>query len=76
MFEGHRHLPKKEGVKKAMSGMTNEQWKRVFSSFADKAPEAFKDCVLPFSISVRNDNGTETTIYEHGGKDDDSESDN
>lgn len=56
-----------------MSGLTNEQWQRIFN---EKAPEAFKDCDLPFSISVRNEDGTEETIYEHEGKKDDSDTDN
>lgn len=59
-----------------MSGLTNEQWKRIFNGVADRAPEIFKDCDLQFSISVRNEDGTEETIYEHEGKKDDSESDN
>lgn len=59
-----------------MSGLTNEQWQLIFKGVAEKAPEAFKDCDLPFSISVRNEDGTETTIYEHEGKTNDSESDN
>lgn len=59
-----------------MSSLSDEQWKRIFSGIADKAPEAFKDCDLPFSISVRDEGGIETTIYEHEGKKDDSESDN
>lgn len=57
-----------------MSGLTNEQWKRIFNGVADRAPEIFKDCDLQFSISVRNEDGTEETIYEHEGKKDDSES--
>lgn len=59
-----------------MSSITDEQWQRIFKGIADKAPEAFKDCDLPFSISVRNEDGTETTIYEHEGKNDDSDADN
>lgn len=59
-----------------MSGLTNEQWQRIFNGVAEKAPEAFKDCDLPFSISVRNEDGTEETIYEHEGKKDDSDTDN
>lgn len=59
-----------------MAGLTDEQWRRIFKGVADKAPGAFKDCDLPFSLSVRNEDGTETTIYEHEGKKDDSESDN
>lgn len=55
-----------------MAGLTDEQWRRIL----EKAPEAFKDCELPFSISVRNVDGTEETIYEHGGKKDDSDTDN
>lgn len=58
-----------------MSGLTNEQWQRIFNGVADKAPEAFKDCDLPFSIYVRNEDGSEMTIYEHEGKANDSESD-
>ena len=42
-----------------MSGLTNEQWKRIFNGVADRAPEIFKDCDLQFSISVRNEDGTE-----------------
>nr|DAY48815.1 MAG TPA: hypothetical protein [Caudoviricetes sp.] len=59
-----------------MSGLTNEQWKRIFNGVADRAPEIFKDCDLQFSISVRNEDGTEETIYEHEGKKDDSDIDN
>lgn len=59
-----------------MAGLTDEQWRRILSGVAEKAPEAFKDCELPFSISVRNVDGTEETIYEHGGKNDDSGTDN
>lgn len=29
-----------------MSGLTNEQWKRIFNGVADRAPEIFKDCDL------------------------------
>lgn len=59
-----------------MSGLTNEQWKRIFNGVADRAPEISKDCGLQFSISVRNEDGTEETIYEHEGKKDDSDIDN
>lgn len=55
-----------------MSGLTNEQWRRIFK---EKAPEAFKDCDAPFTISVRNEDGTETSIYTHEGKNDDSNTD-
>lgn len=59
-----------------MSGMNDEQWQRIWKGVAEKAPEAFKDCDLPFTLSVKNDDGTETTIYEHEMRKDDSESDN
>lgn len=28
-----------------MSGLTNEQWQLIFKGVAEKAPEAFKDCI-------------------------------
>lgn len=58
-----------------MGGLTDEQWQRIFRGVADRAPAVFSDCDLPFSISVLNDDGTEAIIYEHEGKNDDSESD-
>lgn len=57
-----------------MGGLTDEQWQRIFRGVADRAP-AVLSCDLPFSISVLNDDGTEAIIYEHEGKNDDSESD-
>ena len=56
--------------------MTDELWQRICERVAEKAPEAFKGCGLPFTISAKNDDGTETTIYEHEMRKDDSESDN
>lgn len=56
-----------------MSSLSDEQWRRIFNGVADKAPEIFKDCDLQFSISVRNEDGTYETIYEHEGKKDDSD---
>lgn len=59
-----------------MSGMNDEDWQLIFERVAEKAPKAFKDCDIPLTLSVKNDDGTETTIYEHEMRKDDSESDN
>lgn len=44
---------------------SDEFWDRICQGVAAKAPEAFKDCDLDFTLSVKNADGSEKTIYEH-----------
>lgn len=56
---------------------SDEFWDRIWHGVAEKAPEAFKDCDLDFTLSVKNADGSEKTIYEHEvSKDDGTNSDN
>ena len=59
-----------------MNGLTNEQWSRIWDGIAEKAPEVFADCDLGFSISVREPDGSEKTIYQHEVNKNDSNTDN
>ena len=53
LTHGTEYITYETGVKKTMSGLTNEQWQLIFKGVAERRRKPSKTAILPFSISVR-----------------------